>query len=90
MEAHLSHLWTIHHYLLPEGEEVEVFQSRETWTAIPGKLGKMEQGTAVHRGPEVGEQIQKYHRGLERANGATVKVCLGMLAASKVAVKVLS
>ena len=88
MEAHLSHLWTIRHYLLPEGEEVEVFQSTETWTAIPGKLGKMEQGTAAHRGLEVGKQIQEYYLGLELACGAMVKVWLGRHAASEVAAKV--
>ena len=84
----MSHLWTICHYLLPEGEEVEVFQSTETWTAILGKLGKMEQGTAAHRGLEVGKQIREYILGLELAYGAMVKVFLGRLAASEVAAKV--
>ena len=63
---------------------MEVFQA---WTAIPGKLGKMEQGTAAHRGLEV-KQIREYYLGLELAYGAMVKVFLGRLAASEVAAKV--
>ena len=42
MGAHLSHLFSIGHFLLPEGgggRRLGVFPSRKTWTGIPGKLG---------------------------------------------------